>query len=236
VKKYKGVFFDWFNTLAGYETPRESLYQKAFKQYGIELNTRTIYKGIQRGDRYYFSKGAPLMNTANTLEANARYYHLYPQYIADEAHLEISSEIQLAVVQKALSEFNNKMVLFDDCLPVIRTLKQNHLFVGIITNADARVLKMIENSGIAELVDVVTTSEEAKSEKPDAVIFRLALSKVNLKASEAVFVGDQYQNDVVGAVGAGLSAILLDRNDALPDGNDYVRVQSLTEVLIQVNN
>jgi putative hydrolase of the HAD superfamily len=228
--RYKGVFFDWFNTLAGYETPRELLYQKAFKQYGVELNTRAIFNGIQRGDRYYFTKGAPLLNTADTLEARARYYYLYPHYIADEAKLDISSDIQLSVLQKVLSAFTNKMVLFNDSIPALQALKKDKLTVGVITNADARVLQMIENSGVGSLLDVVTTSEEARSEKPDAGIFRLALSKANLKASEVVFVGDQYQNDVVGATGVGMAAILVDRFNALEDGNDYVRVRSLTEV------
>lgn len=229
--KYKGVFFDWFNTLSGYKTPRESLYQKAFEQYGIELSTRTIFKGIQRGDRYYFSKGAPLMNTSDTLEAKARYYILYPRFISDEAHLDVPPDIQLAVVQRALSEFNGQMVLFDDCLPLLQTLKQNHMLTGIITNADARVLKTIENSVIGSLIDIVTTSEEAKADKPSSAIFRLALSKASLKPSEAVFVGDQYENDVVGAKNAGMAAILLDRLDALADGDDYMRVRSLTEIV-----
>jgi HAD superfamily hydrolase (TIGR01549 family) len=229
--KYKGVFFDWFNTLSGYKTPRESLYQKAFQQHGIELSTRTIFKGIQRGDRYYFSKGAPLLNTSDTIEARAKYYVLYPRFISDEAHLDIPSDIQLAVVQKALSEFNGQMVLFDDCLPLFQTLKQNHVLTGIITNADTRVMKMIESSAIGNLVDIVTTSEEAKADKPSLAIFKLALNKAALEASEAVFVGDQYENDVVGAKNAGMAAILIDRLDALPDGSDYLRVRSLAEIV-----
>jgi len=40
--KYKGIFFDWFNTLAGYETPRERLYQESFQEAGIELILSTI--------------------------------------------------------------------------------------------------------------------------------------------------------------------------------------------------
>jgi putative hydrolase of the HAD superfamily len=230
----KGVFFDWFNTLAGYETPRETLYQKAFSQFGFEMDARTIYKGIQRGDRYYFSKSAPL-NTAKTLSEQARYYYLYPQFIADEARLDVPEAVQLAVIQKALAEFSGKLVLFEDSVPVVKMLKQRRLIVGVITNADAKILKTISNSGLGELLDVVTTSEEAKAEKPAASIFRLALEKSRLKASEAVFVGDQYQNDVVGATGAGIPAILLDRQDALPDGADYIRVKSLNEIINHLN-
>ncbi|HSW58318.1 MAG TPA: HAD family hydrolase [Dehalococcoidales bacterium] len=228
--KYRGVFFDWFNTLAGYEVPRELLYQKVFSRHGIELTLRTIFKGIQRGDRYYFTQGAPLLNTPRTPEALARHYILYAQYIAGEAGLDIPVATQLAIVQQTLSEFSGKMVLFEDVLPAIQELKRKHLKIGVITNADARVLSAIQSSAIGNLVDFVTTSEEAGAEKPDSAIFRQALKKAGLEASETVFTGDQYENDVVGARGAGMDAILLDRWDALPDSPDYIRIQTLASI------
>jgi hypothetical protein len=113
--QYRGVFFDWFNTLSGYETPREYLYQKVFEQLGIELNLSTIYQGIQRGDRYYFSKTAPLRPSSNSLEDLSRYYFMYPQFIVDEARLDVPAEIQLKVIRETLSKFSGKMVLYAAC-------------------------------------------------------------------------------------------------------------------------
>ena len=165
--QYRGVFFDWFNTLSGYETPRESLYQKAFQKFGIELNVRTIYKGIQRGDRYYYSKSAPLKPSSNTPEALARYYCLYPQFIVDEARLDVPVDIQLKVVQQALTEFIGNMILYSDVLPLIQSLKKQPCLVGVITNADKRAHQTIRESAVGSLVDTIVTSEEAHSEKPD---------------------------------------------------------------------
>ena len=47
-------------------------------------------------------------------------------------------------------------------------------------------------------------------EKPDPRIFHLALERAGVAAAEAVYVGDLYSVDVVGARAAGLSAILMD--------------------------
>ena len=47
-------------------------------------------------------------------------------------------------------------------------------------------------------------------EKPDPRIFRIALERAGVAATEAVYVGDLYSIDVVGARAAGLSAILMD--------------------------
>jgi putative hydrolase of the HAD superfamily len=47
-------------------------------------------------------------------------------------------------------------------------------------------------------------------EKPDPRIFHLGLREANVEAAEAVYVGDLYSVDVLGARGAGLDGILLD--------------------------
>jgi len=47
-------------------------------------------------------------------------------------------------------------------------------------------------------------------EKPDPRIFRLALAQAGVPPSAAVYVGDLYSVDVVGARRAGLDAVLLD--------------------------
>jgi putative hydrolase of the HAD superfamily len=229
--RYKGVFFDWFNTLVGYDTPREILYKKAFKQNGQEISIRTILKGIQRGDRHYFSKVSPLNKTSNSLEEQAQYYQLYPQFIADEAHLQLAPEILLDIIRKVLAEFNNNMVMYPDCVRAIESLKRNKILVGVITNADSRAVQMVKDSPVGKMVDWVTTSEEAQSEKPDPGIFRLALKKSDLQAKDAVFVGDQYVNDVMGAKSAGLKAILIDRWDALEDDPDFTRIKSMDDLL-----
>jgi HAD superfamily hydrolase (TIGR01509 family) len=43
--------------------------------------------------------------------------------------------------------------------------------------------------------------------KPDPHIFELCLSKMRLDPTQAVYVGDHYENDVRGAQAVGLSAI-----------------------------
>ena len=34
----KAIFFDWFNTLAHYDPPREEVYRSAFKTHNIEIS------------------------------------------------------------------------------------------------------------------------------------------------------------------------------------------------------
>lgn len=50
-----------------------------------------------------------------------------------------------------------------------------------------------------------------KIAEPDARIFQVALERLQCRANEAVMIGDACQNDIVGARGAGMRAIWLNR-------------------------
>ncbi|MGL4669190.1 MAG: TIGR02253 family HAD-type hydrolase [Methanobacteriaceae archaeon] len=55
----------------------------------------------------------------------------------------------------------------------------------------------------------VITSEEIGFEKPDVRIFEAALERTNCDAEESVMVGNKFDVDTLGAVNAGMSAILV---------------------------
>jgi putative hydrolase of the HAD superfamily len=59
-------------------------------------------------------------------------------------------------------------------------------------------------------LEFVLDSSEVGVEKPDPRIFRLALERAGLAPDEAVYVGDIYSIDVLGARAAGMGAVLLD--------------------------
>jgi putative hydrolase of the HAD superfamily len=98
------------------------------------------------------------------------------------------------------------MALYDDVLPLFEELKTRKYTLGIITNADQTVLKMIEGLGLTPYLEAIITSEQVGAEKPDAAIFQAAYSQANLKPYEMAYIGDQYASDIVGAVKAGSKA------------------------------
>jgi len=58
-----------------------------------------------------------------------------------------------------------------------------------------------------------------------------ALEKAQVKAEEAMYVGDQYDLDIIGARGVGMKAVLIDRNDSFSNVTDCPRIHSLTEIV-----
>jgi putative hydrolase of the HAD superfamily len=84
------------------------------------------------------------------------------------------------------------------------------LATAVISNSNGSVRSILESLGLAGFLDFVLDSFEVGVEKPDPRIFRLGLARLGVVAAEAVYVGDLYSVDVLGARAVGLDAILLD--------------------------
>jgi YjjG family noncanonical pyrimidine nucleotidase len=92
--------------------------------------------------------------------------------------------------------------------------------LGIITNGFVDVQRgKLEKTGIAELVDAVLISEETGKIKPHPDVFRLALQRLGVEADEALYIGDSFATDIVGAENAGIATIWFNPKAAKPDGN-----------------
>ena len=88
-------------------------------------------------------------------------------------------------------------------------LRAAGLRLGIVSNSDGRVDQALSAAGLREYFDVVIDSSAFGIEKPDPAIFRAALQALDVAPEEALYVGDLYDIDVVGARAAGMEAVLL---------------------------
>jgi putative hydrolase of the HAD superfamily len=82
--------------------------------------------------------------------------------------------------------------------------------LGVISNANGTVKRCFARLGLARFFETIVDSTEVGIEKPDVRIFQHALREMNVGAAEAVYVGDVFKVDVLGARAAGLRPILLD--------------------------
>ena len=94
-----------------------------------------------------------------------------------------------------------------------------HAKVAVVTNNTREEQKeKLAAFGLTQYVDELVTSEEFGAAKPHRSIFDHALERVGTSACDAVMVGDSWINDVVGAHGAGIRAVWLNRHGAIcPD-------------------
>ncbi len=112
---------------------------------------------------------------------------------------------------------------------VLDDLKARGYLLGVISNSDGRVESYLTEANLTAHLTVIVDSRIVGIEKPDPGIFDLALERTGVAPEQAVYVGDFYSLDVVGARNAGLDAILLDPLGAWPV-LDCVKVKDLSEV------
>lgn len=89
-------------------------------------------------------------------------------------------------------------------------LRERGFQLGVISNADGRVQALLESVGLAHYFDFILDSTVVGFEKPDPRIFRLGCERGGVEPEEAVYVGDIYEIDVVGARAVGMRTFLID--------------------------
>ncbi len=70
---------------------------------------------------------------------------------------------------------------------------------------------IIENLGWTDRFRTVTFTQEVGAQKPDPRVFQFALRRAGQSPEESVYVGDSWEADYLGATGAGMSAVWLNR-------------------------
>lgn len=99
----------------------------------------------------------------------------------------------------------------------LAALRQRGLTLGVVTNRRQAVDAYLHDLGLADLLDYILAAGEIEIWKPHPDIFRHALEQIAIPPSQALYVGDNYYADVVGARQAGLQAVLFDRHGYFSD-------------------
>jgi putative hydrolase of the HAD superfamily len=124
--------------------------------------------------------------------------------------------------------------LYDDVLELIEHLGRRALRVGLISN-NVDLDYYVDLLEARHHFEVVVSPLTWGVGKPDPEIFRRALAQMGVPAARALYVGDSFDNDVVGARAAGLTPVLLDRFEIQLDGHDaehrVIHFAALTELL-----
>jgi len=227
----RAVFFDFYNTLAHYQPRAEQIQIDALAALGIDVPLPRMQRAIAMGDHYFYEENRRFSVARLTQSEQSRIYFKYEETVLREAGVNPDPALLKQVWDKVEAAARGMGYgLFEDALPALRAAKAEGLLTGVISNIPPEKLSVLKTLGISDLTDVTVIPRDAGADKPDPAIFRVAVEKAGVAAAEAVHVGDQYYIDVVGALGAGLKAILLDRLGLFPQYTDCPRVTSLDQV------
>jgi putative hydrolase of the HAD superfamily len=107
-----------------------------------------------------------------------------------------------------------------DVSPLLTGLRARGKAVGVLSNTiwtrDYHE-GVFERDGVAHLIDAAVYSSEIDHTKPHPQIFTSAATAVGARPAECVYVGDRPYEDIHGAHGAGMRAVLVPHSDIPAD-------------------
>jgi len=126
--------------------------------------------------------------------------------------------------------------LYEDSLPTVRALRARGYATVLVSNCGPDTRLLVDRLELTAEFDALILSFEAGARKPDPAIYEAALSAVEGRRDDAVFVDDQAAY-CDGARALGIDTRLIVRPDASPPegfaaaSNGHVVIRNLTELL-----
>ena len=198
------MFFDAGNTLLrmNYEVLAEQLRVRGCAV-GLERVREAEWRARVRLDAHF----APGMSTESG-SASGRYL----RYLLEG--LGVTDEETVRSMAEWRRTYNLPVGLWHHADPeaeaALTLLAGRGIRAAVISNSNGSVRSILTELGLARHLEFVLDSAEVGVEKPDPRIFRIALERAQVEPDDAVYVGDLYSVDVLGARAAGMDAVLLD--------------------------
>lgn len=101
--------------------------------------------------------------------------------------------------------------VYPDTVSSLKRWRSMGIQLGVISNFDSRIYRVLGVLGLSPYFHSVTISTEVGAAKPAAKIFQVALAKHRCTASQAWHIGDSESEDYAGAKALGIRAILVAR-------------------------
>jgi putative hydrolase of the HAD superfamily len=145
--------------------------------------------------------------------------------IAEELGVDVPPLPRLAELLVASLRFE----LMPDALPALDALDARGARLGVVSNWDYDLPRVLAGLGVADRFAAVETSAAAGAAKPDPAIFLRAVARLGAAPADAVHCGDSPHFDCAGARAAGIEGVLIDRDGEAPPG-PCRRIATLVEL------
>lgn len=201
----KAILFDRGETLVHFGETNYDAGQKVILS-SVRAGNSLDRAAFDQFEDEFFEKIDFYRQRAN-IECNLlHYYELLSQYFGvqfDKTHEELCRQYHLAA---------ENLSLLPGAQKVWATLKSAGFLLGLVTNTSlphSIIKEEFERLALYDYFDTVVCSSEIVFRKPDRAMFDVALRALNVPPGEAMFVGDSYHADMIGANNVGMKTVWL---------------------------
>jgi putative hydrolase of the HAD superfamily len=212
---YAAVFFDAGQTLVHPHPTFPDLFAEILRREGHDVSAETVReRGHVVFDRFREAAEANELWTTSP-ERSRRFWHdVYGIFLRELGIPDANGLID--VVYGEFTDLANYR-LFDDVPPVLDRLRDAGLVLGVVSNFEEWLERLLEELGVRGYFQVSVVSGVEGFEKPDPRIFRLAMTRAGVTPERSVYVGDNPEFDVDPALAVGMFPVLIDRRERFSD-------------------
>jgi putative hydrolase of the HAD superfamily len=207
------ILFDMGYTLVYFEPAQAIIVQRALRAAGAERSIEEIEAAVREVWASYYRDAATVTFPA-TPEYDRESQRALEQGLL--AHLGLyTDEGTLRTYTEAIeSWFSRPGVIrpYAEVVQVLKALTERGYRLAIVSNWSWNLRERVAQAGLAPYFELVWASAYAGCNKPHPCVFEQVLDRLQVRADRALYVGDSYAHDVVGARNAGVDVVLLDRD------------------------
>ena len=203
---YKGIIFDYGNTLTQSSSLADSLEQIINSPYSKEIGL-SIEKKI-------FNLYKP-----DQIE-QPQWLHVWKDSF-DEYGVPFSESIG----RKHLNAFTKNCKTLSYSIPLLTKLKANGIKIALLSNVTGATdifQNDLQNRKLDHFFDFVAWSSDIGYRKPSIQSYNYIIEKLNLDKSEIIMVGDSEIADIKGSIKAGLNCIKISDDETQTSDATYV--------------
>ncbi|HKG02254.1 MAG TPA: HAD-IA family hydrolase [Conexibacter sp.] len=200
----RALLLDALGTLVELEPPVEPLRRELRERFGLEVSEAEARVALRAEIAFYRAHHDEASDRERLEDLRQRAALALRQALPAAAGLPLP-----ALTEALLAALRFRP--FEEVPEVLRAARERGVRLVVISNWDVSLHDVLQETGLAALVDAVVTSAELGSAKPAGAIFARGLELAGVAAAAAVHVGDSVEHDVAGALAAGIEPLLVVR-------------------------
>jgi len=218
MRAIEAVFFDWGDTLMGYDGAVSEEFALARNRIGLAALARDDLPEAASISKWFRERGPEFFAVDREDEGD---YLAVLAACFSELGCKLTDDDVRLFAQAALWE--GELEVAPGVYELLDELRRRRFSLAIVSNT-ALPWSLLEpafaRQELTDRVDTIVLSSEVGKRKPHAAIFERALREVGVSAERTLFVGDRRYQDVLGAKRLGMRTVLARwfRDDVNPDG------------------
>ncbi len=223
----EAVVFDWGGTLTPHHTVDLLDLWRAAARVLAPDRVEDVAKALAAAEARWWQEVGAGGHSGTTSELLAA--------AAADTGLDVDAVVHDAALDAHLDAWTPHTITDPEAAPLLCALRERGIRIGLLSNTHWPRRwheHWLERDGVLDLIDVRVYTSDLHHTKPHPEAFRTVLAALEASAERSVFVGDRPVDDISGAKGVGMRAVLVENSDVpghpvIPDA----RISRLSQVL-----